>query len=77
MNIQETLNKAIKGGYVPHSKMLNFPTGYWQNFTADPLFWQALGNEMGWYATWKRKWQRFVDHLASEGNAESFFRDLK
>lgn len=50
-----------------------------------PLFWQALGKAMGWdeeydyenkREAWIGYWHRFIDHLASGGDAESFFATL-
>lgn len=58
----------------------------------DPLFWQALGKSLGWrgekkyinvtdetfgkFETWECYWHRFIDHLASGKDAESFFQEL-
>lgn len=57
----------------------------------DPLFWQALGESMGWktgyyeygsaneaieMSPWQAKWHRFIDHLASGKDIESFFAPL-
>ena len=58
----------------------------------DPLFWQALGKVRGWWdethlenldvqsspeTYWLKQWHRFIDHLASGGDAESFFQSLE
>lgn len=58
----------------------------------DPLFWQALGKALEWDRLlegrkwgdkesvpdpfWIRKWHRFIDHLATGKDAESFFQEL-
>ena len=54
----------------------------------DPLFWQALGRRLGWQeydteqggryteAGWKEQWHRFITHLISGKDAESFFETL-
>lgn len=57
----------------------------------NPLFWQALGKSLGWEQTYKtvggnmrtigqddyrEHWHRFIDHLASGKDAESFFNEL-
>ena len=49
----------------------------------DPSFWQALGKARGWVDSrslvlegWAYYWHDFIDHLASGGDAESFFKEL-
>lgn len=53
----------------------------------DPLFWQALGRGLGWsheskYGNgemiegWQMEWHLFIDHLASNGDIDSFFNEL-
>ncbi len=44
----------------------------------DPDFWKALGKARGWQdaGAWRFHWHRFIDHLADEKYAESFFKDL-
>lgn len=54
----------------------------------DPSFWQCLGKTIGLpkevgalYGMpivdgWQMLWHRFIDHLASGGSAESFFKEL-
>lgn len=51
----------------------------------DPHFWQALGKAEGWeyqhdentnYKDWRIVWHSFIDHLASGGDADSFFTSL-
>lgn len=53
----------------------------------DRFFWQSLGKARGWknntlgncdscgadLAGWKHQWHRFIDHLISGQDAESFF----
>lgn len=58
----------------------------------DPLFWQALGKSLGWkqkpiihlykgeesldFYEWYIYWVKFIRHLASGKDAESFFTEL-
>ncbi len=54
----------------------------------DPAFWQALDRARGWEdakdeifhgvarSGWYWHWHRFIDHLAANKDAESFFADL-
>lgn len=52
----------------------------------DPAFWRALAKARGWKefaggyedgcVEWLFNWHRFIDHLASGGDAESFFKEL-
>lgn len=52
-----------------------------------PEFWQALGKGLGWEGSityidgkkrehWELQWHRFIDHLASGGDIDSFFNEL-
>ena len=58
---------------------------YWNMYLLDPLFWQALGKELGWSydenntwdnRTWASHWHRFIDHLAGGKDIESFFKSI-
>ena len=54
----------------------------------DPLFWRALGRGLNWsldlkdyiegiyWAEYQLQWHRFIDHLASGGEIDKFFKDL-
>jgi hypothetical protein len=47
----------------------------------DPLFWQALGKNLGWHPSgvipsWTSEWHHFVDHLAEGKDPNSFFLEL-
>lgn len=82
--MKEAIQKAIEGGY----RQTSFDLSY--SPLLDPLFWQALGKAMGWedfegydvegdfskIEGWRNHWHRFIDHLASGGDAESFFKEL-
>lgn len=63
----------------------------WQIYTSDPLFWQSLGKAQGWWdgfmPAWRPKGQerkpewieqrdRFIGHLDSGQDAESFFKKI-
>lgn len=62
---------------------------YVQNSEAllDPTFWSALGKAEGWEIIgehdtrwtrdqWIKEWHRFIDHIASEGDIDTFFTNL-
>ncbi len=88
MTIQETIEKAIEGGYGSDSSwtkkaLLNFHTGTGIHLTLlDPLFWQSLGKAMGWPETsvsqgsWLWQWQNFIERRAYGETAELFFQIL-
>ncbi len=61
------------------------------SFLLDPRFWQALGKALGmdegeflaegfarssYHWMWHFQWHRFIDHLISGKDAESFFNEL-
>ncbi len=61
------------------------------HFLLDRAFWQALGKALGWQTTYRtvggkdrtigerdylEYWHRFIDHLASGKDAESWFAAL-
>ena len=91
MTIQEAITKAIEGGWQLHDYKKNpVDTLHEAMFKVndallDPLFWQALGKEMGWKEckdkecpdSWLCYWHHLIEHLVSGGSIESFFQALK
>ena len=77
--IKRALKKAMGiGGYLPSG-------GYNRhNFVLDPRFWQSFGKALGWdkietnpkNVSWLEHWHGFIDHLASGGNPDDFFKEL-
>lgn len=56
-----------------------------EEIVLDPLFWQSLGKGLGWKPlgadgdgndNWLYYWHRFIDHLASGKDIDSFFTNL-
>lgn len=49
-----------------------------------PLFWQSLGKQLEWgrhngfieTMNWKEMWHKFIDHLASGHDIQSFFKEF-
>ena len=92
MTIQETIQKAIDGGWKKEFVVepMDTPQANFAKAMIDPLFWQALGKAMGWkdsdecgsckcpvtQEAWYYHWHRFVDHLAKDRSIESFFEQL-
>jgi hypothetical protein len=89
MTIEETIKKAVKGGYTLYAA-LEGDEGYQvcnhRMFLA-PSFWQSLGKALGWREAthivkedtqddWLYHWHRFIDHLAENKTVESFFESL-
>ncbi len=78
----DSLNKAIglaceKGGYKWKIDCTM------ESILLDRLFWQALGKAEGWNENrdsisnnWNFYWHKFIDHLATGGNINSFFEEL-
>lgn len=62
MTIQETITKAIEGGWKPPYQFTVSSISYKvqalnkvkfkERFFLDPLFWQALGKALGWEDDW-------------------------
>ncbi len=86
-SIESAIKDAVeKGGYIhPGNQHIEFPCN--EITFLDPAFWQALGKARGWGASgiyafgrnlleWEANWHRFVDHLASGGTSEDFFKEL-
>lgn len=84
--IEKAIKEAAKGGYDPNWNLKNvgeFPELKNRAFL-DPQFWQCLGKARGWRVgqdsdeqvadEWWYVWHRFIDHLASGCDAESFFK---
>ena len=72
MTIQETIKKAIEGGF-EMADYIQIEANVRANLS-DPKFWQCLGKAMGWGKNpnefritskmeWYRKWHSFIDHL--------------
>lgn len=91
MKIQQVIEKAIEGGYItPKSKFNGVQTDVvlQEVVFLDPLFWKCLGTSLNWQGMhsdihgqfpipiWHYWWIRFIDHLASGQNAESFFEQF-
>lgn len=84
--MENAIRRAIEGGY-DNDKF----TEPWidELYLCDPLFWQALCKSLGynkkgyprvkykpWWPEWKYQMHRFIDHLASGGDIDSFFNSL-
>lgn len=88
--IEQAIRKAVSGGYIDPTPSIHTHhfLGTQEVILLDPLFWQSLGKAMGWggYTDGKRtftiakmgwldEWHRFIDHLASNGDPETFFKE--
>lgn len=81
-----------KGGYDKRVGLFGIDLFYVENgdVLLDPLFWQALGKVRKWGVSnsiltdfgevytsgYLYYWHRFIEHLASGKDAESFFKEL-
>lgn len=85
MTIQEAIKKAVEGGYekAAMNELQNRPALYDLNerlhqHLLDPLFWQAAGKSLGWYAgEHTQKAQDMIYHIFADGGSiESYFETL-
>lgn len=90
--METAIRLAIEGGYKSHFKpsfLLSTDDFIHRldkfQILLDPLFWQALSKTEDWATNgkdvydgwaWLRKWHDFIDHLASGGDIETFFKEL-
>ena len=70
MNIQETIEKAIEGGYKGDKHFLiNLPEYAKSQIWLDPLFWQSLSKAMRWkkwtWVSWKDSWSNLTQMQAT------------
>jgi len=81
MTIEQAIQKALDGGWNGHQSWIKNPSAVF----LDPLFWRSLGKAMGWCTEevarygligYVAYWHRFIDHLASGKDANSFFEEL-
>lgn len=86
--MNEAIKIAIKNGYANSFRQQVKSNS---EHLLDPLFWQALGKGLGWRdydrsynqadqleveRVYLKHWHRFIDHLASNGDIDSFFNEL-
>lgn len=85
--IEQAIKEAVeKGGYNGDPSLPAWSQKLpWKDVFLDPSFWQALGRAWGWRddegtlygrKMWHTQWVYFIDHLAQEKDAESFFESL-
>ena len=79
MTIEETIQKAMDGGYTGEKL-------YLEAMLLKPSFWQSLGKAMGWKdesiipkgttPQWVAEWHYFIDHLSEGKTIEEFFNQF-
>jgi hypothetical protein len=83
--IEQAIKEAVKNGWRQPEPcdLEGIPVYHKGDAFLDPSFWQALGKAKGWnfasshnYPDWQLQWHRFIDRLAEEKDAESFFSSL-
>lgn len=89
--MKEALKLAVEEGF----RTTDYQEDYilkWRMYeivTFDPLFWKAVGKELGWTSVntacnkcgipfngWKGHWHKFIEHLSEGGTPDSFFTNL-
>jgi len=101
---QDVIETAIRGGWKPysigafgyldfqfpdiHNMIDDIDEASINDVIVDPLFWQALGKELGWCGVgyvnigeskriqWKQKMYRMIDHLINGGTVEEYLISL-
>lgn len=86
--IEQAIQKAQESGWKYEEDAPEEVMYKWKVF-CDPNFWISLGKSLGWgvYTDGKRtftiakmgwldEWHRFIDHLASNGDPETFFKEI-
>ncbi len=90
MTIEQTINKAIEGGYDKYAAFIGGEF-FIEIAVNHHQFWECLGKEMGWKKTYSgslgqikheedkiglKEWHKFIDHLANGNIIESYFKTL-
>ncbi len=83
----EVKNLQLNGAVLYADMFSSKPMTSCAELFLDPTFWQALGKARGWseelvkmngrpMPIWLIQWHEFIDDLADDKDAESFFKSL-
>lgn len=87
--LPRAIQDSIKGGYDDEHIESIVCNNTYAHYLMDPEFWKCLGKELMWQGEWKDKartamieprwcyeFHRFIDHLASGGTYETYFKQM-
>jgi hypothetical protein len=80
--MEKAIKIAIENGFTDAIGRPIKITARWEPILLNPMFWQCLSVGMGWCryknetTFWQVEWHRFIDHLAQNGDINSFFEEF-